>query len=560
MSDEKSSRRVTTVKPMIYLSGSWPQGFENLSYLEPLLKHRYFTKEDRMATQTSKKHTENGEEEKPRKVEFSYEGDRMIIPEGMDLDEAKMAIERQIEEESVNVTINEPIRAFPFDGAVALMRVLKRRYGWTHLIPTEGFFGPRPPAMVGVEIAFDERVQVPWGNMCVPKINGNLTTGVTFDNGIPMFQLSGTVQRKHERIVHDIANEIRKEVKENSIYRGQTVKINFRDGDGERREFDWSLSPKFFDASTYGDCEPIFSKSIEDAIRINLHTPIKHSKRCRQKGASLKKGIMLGGPYGTGKTLTAFQTAQICKQHGWTFLYLEDVRDLDLAINFAKLYQPCVVFAEDVDKAASGPRTPEMDRLLNTIDGVESKGEQSIVVCLTTNHLEIINRAFLRPGRIDRVINVTPPDEEACLRIVKKYVAEGDCKLAGTDEELKKAIACLVGANAAFFRNVVEGAKLAAIDDMASDDDEVVITSENLRVVAEIMVPHCKLINPEHGKKSLLDLEEGEQHDPMQLAMSILVQKLSEGFLEQLANPKILQKVLVKQMRPKGPFGPPSCN
>lgn len=505
---------------------------------------------------TAQATSKNGEKEKEdRKVVFAYEGDRIVIPEGMDLDEAASAIKRQSEEENVIVTISEHFAAFPFDGAVALMRVLQRRYGWTHLIPTHDFWGPKPPQMVGVEISFKERIQVPWGNMVVPKIDGTLTTGFTFENGMPCFKLSGNVKRKHERAVAALAKEIREQIVSDSIYRCKAIKINFRDSSGERIEFDSSLAPRFIDLENMGDCTPIFSESITNAIRVNIHNPIKFSSRCKSRGASLKKGVVLGGPFGTGKTLEAYEIANLCMKHGWTFLYLEDVRDLDLAIGFAKLYQPCVLFAEDVDKASAGPRTPEMDRLLNTIDGVESKGDQELMVVLTTNALEIINRAFLRPGRIDCVINVLPPDKHACLRIVKKYIAEGGCLMEGTDEDFMEAIKCLVGANAAFFRNTVEQAKLSAIESMENDDSVVTIRPNDLKAVAEGMVPHAKLINPEHGQKSLLEMEDTTTADPSSFAMDILMQKMAESFVGQISNPKTLSKIIMKSMTPRGGRG-----
>ena len=498
------------------------------------------------------------EKKAPRKCQFQYEGETFVIPKGMDLDEAIEALKLQSEEENVTVTISEKIKAFPLDGAVALMRVLKRRYGWTHLTPTPSMWGPKPPLMIGVEVGVNETLQVPWGNMQIPNIDGTITTSYDFDNEMPVFVLSGKVKRKHEARLAEIANEIREEVRSNSIYRSKSVKINFRDSEGDRKTFDPSLCPRFLDLKSMGDTTPIFSEAIENAIRVNIHNPIMYSDRCRQKGASLKKGVMLGGPYGTGKTLEAFRTAKLCMEHGWTFLYLENVQDLDMAINFAKLYEPCVLFAEDCDKAATGPRTTEMDRLLNTIDGVESKGDKAVMVVLTTNHLEIINPAFLRPGRIDAVINVLPPDEKACYRIVQKYIGEGDCKMDGSEEEFIRSFKCLVGANAAFFRNVVEQAKLSAIGKMQSDDDVVTIRPSDLEAVAKGMIPHCKLINPNHGEKSLLDLEE-QTIDPLQMAMDIFMQKGAEAILNQITNPRMLEKIIVKQMK-KGGGGRGSLN
>lgn len=520
-----------------------------------------------MAATKSKKYESNGdgireydEDEGPREVDFAREGNRIVLPTDMGLDEAEAAIRRQKEEENVVVNLNEPIEAFPLDGAVALMRVLKKRYGWTHLVPEIGFWSNKPPTMVAVEIGVNERIQVPWGNCVVPKIDGTINTGYEMKNGVPSFLITGSIKRKHEQVVHQIAEEVRQVVKTQSIYKGKAIKINFRDSEGGRECFDESLAPKFLDLSSIASNEPIFSKVIEASIRKNILVPIRHSKRCRKKGASLKKGVILGGPYGTGKTLTAFQIARICVENGWTFVYLEDVRDLDLALGFAKQYQPVCLFAEDADKALAGPRTSEMDRVLNIIDGVESKNsEQALMLVLTTNHLPVINGAFLRPGRIDTIIEVTPPDHDACLAIVRKYVAEGDCKLEGTDDELKKAIEPLVGANAAFFRNAVEQAKLSAIENMPDDDADVIIRPQDLRIISEGMVAHARLLNPDHGKKPLLDLENTDVRDPLTLASEILVQKFAEGFVSQITNPKVLEKVIFKKMKRSG-GGPFSNN
>lgn len=495
------------------------------------------------------------------KVDFEYAGSKIVIPEGMDLDDAIGAMERQRDEENVTVSISEQIDAFPMDGAVAMMHVLKKRYGWTNLVPTKGFFGDYPPVMVGVEVGPNERIQVPWGNCKVPKIDGQITTGFAFKDGMPVFRVSGNVKRKDERTLSALAREMREHIKAHSIYRGKAIKINFRNSDDERREFDTSLCPKFIDLEATAKEEPIFSTAIERDIKLNVYNPIIHAQRCRNRRLSLKRGVLLGGPYGTGKTLTAYKLARLCVEHGWTFLYLEDVRDLDLAIGFAKLYQPCVLFAEDVDRATTGPRDPQLDKILNTLDGIESKEEGSAVqVVLTTNHLDWINRAFLRPGRIDKVINVLPPDADACGRIVKKYGAEGGCSVVGSDEDIRQSIKSMVGANAAFIKAVVDQAKLSAIENDENPEGPLVITPKDLQVASDNMLPHVKLINPEHGKKSLLDLEdEGQAMDPMQMAMDIFVQKMSEGFLHQLTNPKILSKVLIKQAK-KGGLGGPSMN
>src|SRR5262249_9702485 len=112
------------------------------------------------------------------------------------------------------------------------------------------------------------------------------------------------------------------------------------------------------------------------------------------------------------KTLTAYVTAKKSSSNNWTFIYLDRVAGLHEAFRFAKQYAPSVIFAEDIDRAVNGDdRTTDIDDVLNTIDGIESKGGE-IITILTTNHVDQINRAMLRPGRLDAVISIQAPDAE----------------------------------------------------------------------------------------------------------------------------------------------------
>jgi SpoVK/Ycf46/Vps4 family AAA+-type ATPase len=120
-------------------------------------------------------------------------------------------------------------------------------------------------------------------------------------------------------------------------------------------------------------------------------------------------GILLAGDPGVGKTLTAYVTAKKAVDHGWTFVYLSHAADLANGIRFALQYAPCVLFVEDLDRIVAGDdRTEEIDDVLNSFDGVDSKDKELITV-LTTNHLEKIPGVALRPGRCDTLVVVTAP-------------------------------------------------------------------------------------------------------------------------------------------------------
>jgi transitional endoplasmic reticulum ATPase len=390
-------------------------------------------------------------------------GNKITIPEGMSLEQAILWMERLQKEEETVVAIREEIDAYPLDGAYALAKTLKEIYGWTNLVPTRTFFGSQPPVMLSVETGPHTKEQVPWGVIKVPGIAGELKTEYALKDGRPIFVLGGTVRRKHEKHVHQLAQAVRETIKTDSIYKNKAIHINYRDENGERTEFSISKSPKFMDLTKTNEAELIFPTDTQKLVETNLFVLVEKSDVVRSAGVPLKRGVMLEGPYGTGKTLTAAVLAKKCMTHKWTFIYLDDVRDLDMAMHFARQYEPAVVFAEDLDRAVGEERTDDANRILNTLDGVSTKNNEIIVV-LTTNEVMKIHKAMIRPGRIDAVIPVRTPDIGAIIKLVRLYGRDkkGNSFINATDIELEEAVAPLIGSNAAVIREAVEKAKLSS--------------------------------------------------------------------------------------------------
>jgi transitional endoplasmic reticulum ATPase len=484
---------------------------------------------------------------------IAQKGNRLVIPDGMTPNQAHIAISKWEDECEQEVKVHETIRCFPMDGAVAFTTVLKEMYGWTHLIATESMFGPMPPTLIGVEIAYEKTIQIPWGRMTVPKIDGYLQTGYGMDDNLPCFILGGCVKRKSEKAVSEIAARVRQHVGQHSIYRGGAIRLNMRDGDGERIEdYGPSHAPKFLDPAGVKVDEIVYSDFTTRMLKTNLFNLVEFPDKCRTYNIPLKRGILLAGAFGTGKTLTADLLAKKCVERGWTFLYLEDARDLDITLGLANLYAPCVVFAEDVDKITQGQRDIAMDKLFNCIDGVEGKGREVMVV-LTTNSLEKIHPGFLRPGRIDTVVQITEPDPQAVARLVNLYGRDhnGSPMIHASQEDIIKAMRPVQGANAAFIREVVERAKLSAL--AHAEDKSMCIKADDLYNAALTMKPHVDLLYPERANENdpLGEVMEGEMVDPVTVAMDILVQKFSEKIIDQFVNPKTIQTMIKKGLKKK---------
>lgn len=123
-----------------------------------------------------------------------------------------------------------------------------------------------------------------------------------------------------------------------------------------------------------------------------------------------------------GKSLGAFLTAQLCVTHGWTFIYCRPAKDnLDLVMQTARLYQPAVVFFEDVDTIANNGEADAVTRLLDMFDGITAKGTELMVV-LTTNNPERIHKGMLRPGRLDSIIHIGALDVGGMEQLIRTSV------------------------------------------------------------------------------------------------------------------------------------------
>ena len=401
----------------------------------------------------------NQTEDKMVDVDWNRESKQILLPENMSLRDAIKWLERKEEELEQEVGINEVFNAYPGDGAHAMVKALQAIYGFTALKSKRGMFGSTPPTMIGVKTGPnpEDSVQVPWGQVQIPGVEGYLETGFQIVKGRPVFSLGGVVKRKNEKEVAEVARHIREYLADNSIYQGKAIRIEFPNLEDANSLQDFE--PEFLDLSNVRPEELIFSEDVQRNIHSNLFTPILHSQKCRDAGIPLKRGVLLAGPYGTGKTMTAYVAAKYAEENGWTFLYLKDVNDLAIAISFAKMYGPAVIFAEDLDNAlGTSQRNTDVNDILNTIDGVDSK-DSEIVVCLTTNHVDRINKAMLRPGRLDAVINVMPPDADAALKLAQQY-GRG---LIDQNDDFSNVGKLLAGKIPAVIRETVERAKLAEI-------------------------------------------------------------------------------------------------
>ena len=172
-----------------------------------------------------------------------------------------------------------------------------------------------------------------------------------------------------------------------------------------------------------------------DEVRETVEMPLKNPGMFDDVGITPPSGVLLHGPPGTGKTMLA---KAVANQTDATFIKMAGselvhkfigegaklVRDL---FELARQHQPAVIFIDEID-AIAAKRTDSktsgdaevqrtMMQLLSEMDGFEDRGDIRIIAA--TNRFDMLDRAILRPGRFDRLIEVPKPNAEGREQIFK---------------------------------------------------------------------------------------------------------------------------------------------
>jgi proteasome regulatory subunit len=207
------------------------------------------------------------------------------------------------------------------------------------------------------------------------------------------------------------------------------------------------LLPSSFDSQIYG-MELVDSPQETYAdiggleVQINeikeaVELPLKRPELFLRIGIDPPKGVLLHGPPGTGKTLLAKAVAHETNAHFMRVVgselvqkYIgEGARLVRELFDLAKKKAPTIIFIDEIDAVGasrteantSGDREVQrtLMQLLAGMDGFENRGDVKIIGA--TNRIDILDRALLRPGRFDRIIEIPLPDEKGRLSILNVH-------------------------------------------------------------------------------------------------------------------------------------------
>jgi len=176
-------------------------------------------------------------------------------------------------------------------------------------------------------------------------------------------------------------------------------------------------------------------EDVKKLLKESVEWPLKHPEAFDRMGIRPVKGILLYGPPGCGKTLLA---KAVANESGANFILVnagellskwvgeseKHVRDV---FRRAKQVAPSIIFFDEIDALA--PRRGRsidnnvtervVSQLLTELSGLEDLHD--VVVIAATNRPDMVDPALLRPGRFDRQIFVSTPDEKTRLEILKVH-------------------------------------------------------------------------------------------------------------------------------------------
>jgi hypothetical protein len=237
---------------------------------------------------------------------------------------------------------------------------------------------------------------------------------------------------------------------------------------------------------------------LPEAVRLLIDRAIvgfyRHKEALSGLGIELKRGVLLHGPPGTGKTSISLYLAGLLPDFTVCFVSGEQLLHPRAICQMARYLQPSMVVFEDIDlialqRDANGLATV-LGELMNQIDGCDPTDQ--VLFVMNTNSLDRLESAVRnRPGRVDQIIEVPLPDREA-RRLLLATFARGVRLPEGS---LDRAVSALRDMSPAMIKEVVKRSVVTAVQrggpggEPALEEDDLVAAAEQVQALREPIVP-----------------------------------------------------------------------
>jgi hypothetical protein len=208
----------------------------------------------------------------------------------------------------------------------------------------------------------------------------------------------------------------------------------------------------------------VLSPSLLTDIQQNIAAFFSQKELFHRLGFAWRRGILLVGPPGTGKTMICKAAAR--SHTDVPFLYVRDMRSNRAADTLSSIFSrarrlaPCILAIEDMDGLID---RDNRTMFLNELDGF--KNNDGLLIIATSNHPERIDEALLkRPSRFDRVYHIGVPERTERAEYSRRLLAKSPMPLVGfeTAELADRVADATEGFTPAFIKEAFLSAMLAA--------------------------------------------------------------------------------------------------
>jgi len=275
-----------------------------------------------------------------------------------------------------------------------------------------------------------------------------------------------------QRFISDITNLMG----ERNVYRGKTVSLG-----PQQFGFGPQTIITFHRLPAVARDDVILPSGVLERIDRHAISFSEHAQQLTAAGRPVKRGLLLYGAPGTGKTLTIMYLAGRMKGRTVLLTTGRGLGFISSVAQMARILAPSTVVVEDVDLIAQergmpGVQTqPLLFELLNEMDGL--RDDVDVLFVLTTNRPDILEPALAaRPGRVDLAIPLPLPDADARRRLFALYARGLDFRV----NDLDKFIVRTEGASPAYIKELLRKAAVFGAIEGDGASETVRVTDKHL--------------------------------------------------------------------------------
>jgi energy-coupling factor transporter ATP-binding protein EcfA2 len=242
---------------------------------------------------------------------------------------------------------------------------------------------------------------------------------------------------------------------EHSVYKNKVFEVRFEpSGQEYGTDHEQSFQVHFLPRHEINPEEIILEDEVRSLIDRNVIDFHRRRAQLVELGVPRKRGLLLYGPPGNGKTYTCKYLAGCLTDATTIFAAGTALVQIRTIFNVARLFQPSLIVLEDIDLVYSdrqiNPYSPQLGSLMDELDGAADA--DNLIVMLTTNSIERVESAIKdRPGRVSQCIEVPNPGPKLRNLYLKSLLRDFDHQQIDFEE----LVSLTDGASHAFIKEFV---------------------------------------------------------------------------------------------------------